>query len=170
VGHRWRRTYTVAGSGATRRPGVDALRGEWFHRVPPAARLDKEAHLPGSLSGSARIALAGIRIANGALGLFAPAVLSKRLDVGASAGPMSYPFRMFGIRTILIGADLLSHDEAVRRHALRAAVVVHASDTAGAVLAGRSGALPPRAARTATAISAANLVLALLAGRQARGR
>ena len=79
---------------------------------------------------------------------------------------MGYPFRMFGIRTILIGADLLARDPAVRRHALRAAIVVHASDTVSAFAAGRSGALPPRAARMTTAISALNVALALLANRR----
>ena len=33
------------------------------------------------LSGVARVTLAGIRIVNGTAGLFAPSVLSKRLDV-----------------------------------------------------------------------------------------
>jgi hypothetical protein len=114
----------------------------------------------------ARAALAGIRIFNGAAGLLAPARLSQRLEVESASGPMAYPFRMFGIRTILIGADLLAHDSAVRRHALRAAIVVHASDTVSAFAAGASGALPRRAARTATAISALNVVLALLANRR----
>ena len=98
------------------------------------------------LSGAARVTLAGIRIANGTMGLFAPDVLSKKLDVGESAAPMGYPFRMFGIRTILIGVDLLSRDPEVRRHAVRAAPLIHASDT----------------------ISAVNLVLALLAKRGSR--
>jgi hypothetical protein len=118
-----------------------------------------------SVHGSARVTLAGIRIVNGAAGLLAPQVLARRLDVEESAGPMGYPFRMFGIRTVLIGADLLARDEAVRRHATRAAVVVHASDTVCAFVAGKTGALPPRAAKVATAISAVNLVLALLANR-----
>jgi hypothetical protein len=111
----------------------------------------------------ARRALAGIRIVNGAAGLLKPDLLARRLDVEDAASPMAYPFRMFGIRTILIGADLLARNPAVRRHALRAAVVVHASDTISAVVAGRSGALPRRAARTATAISAVNLILAVAA-------
>lgn len=115
--------------------------------------------------GPARVALAGIRIFNGAAGLVAPGMLARRLDVEHAAGPMAYPFRMFGIRTILIGADLLARDPAVRRHAVRAAIVVHASDTVSAVAAGATGALPGRAARTATAISALNLALALLANR-----
>ena len=119
------------------------------------------------LSGSARVALAGIRILNGAAGLFAPGMLARRLDVEQAAGPMAYPFRMFGIRTVLIGSDLLARDPAVRRHAVRAAIVVHASDTVCAYVAGATGALPRKAARTATAISALNVVLALLANRRA---
>jgi hypothetical protein len=119
-----------------------------------------------TLTDSARIALAGIRIYNGANGLLAPRRLSRRLGVEEAAGPMGYPFRMFGIRTILIGLDLLSRDRAVRRHALRAAVVVHASDTASAVVTGVTGGLPRRAAVLTTAISAANTVLALVASRR----
>jgi hypothetical protein len=111
----------------------------------------------------ARKALAGIRIFNGAVGLLKPDFLARRLDVEDAAGPMAYPFRMFGIRTILIGADLLARDPAVREHAMRAAVIVHASDTMSAIVAGRSGALPRRAARTATIISAVNLILAVAA-------
>jgi hypothetical protein len=113
----------------------------------------------------ARRTLAGIRIFNGAAGLLAPAVLSRRLGVQEAAGPMSYPFRMFGIRTILVGADLFAIDPAVRRHAVRAALAIHASDTISAAVAWKSGALPRRAARIATAISAANLVLAWAANR-----
>jgi hypothetical protein len=113
----------------------------------------------------ARRALAGVRIFNGAAGLLAPAFLARRLGVEDAAGPMSYPFRMFGIRTILIGADLFAIDPAVRRHAVRAAVVVHASDTVSAAVAWRSGALPRRPARMAMAISAGNLMLAILANR-----
>jgi hypothetical protein len=118
------------------------------------------------LGGSARVALAGIRIVNGTLGLFAPSVLARRLDVEDASAPMAYPFRMFGIRTILIGADLLARDPAVRRHALRAALVIHASDTVCAYVAGATGALPRRAARMATVISGTNVVLALLANRR----
>src|SRR5918999_1217415 len=118
------------------------------------------------VSGFGRVTLAGIRIFNGAAGLFAPAWLARQLDVQQAAGPMAYPFRMFGIRTILIGADLLARDPAVRRHAVRAALVVHVSDTVCAVVAARTGALPRAAARKATAISAANVALALLANRR----
>jgi hypothetical protein len=119
-----------------------------------------------SLQDWARVALAGVRIANGGAGLFAPDRLARRLGVERAAGPMGYPFRMFGIRTILIGIDLLAQDPAVRRHALRMAVVIHASDTASAFVTGVSGALPRRAAVTTTAISATNVALALIANRR----
>ena len=119
-----------------------------------------------SLHDSARVALAGVRIFNGAAGLLAPRLLARRLEVEDAAAPMSYPFRMFGIRTILIGADLLARDPAVRRHALRAAIIIHTSDTVSAFAAGASGALPRRAARITTAISALNVALALLANRR----
>ena len=117
----------------------------------------------------ARVALAGIRIFNGTAGLVAPTRLARQLEVEEAAGPMSYPFRMFGIRTILIGADLLARDPAVRRHALRASIVVHTSDAVSAYAAMRSGALPRRAARMTTAISTVNAILAVLANRGARG-
>ena len=102
---------------------------------------------------------------NGAMGLVAPAMTARR--IGTPEGAPLYPWRMFGIRTVLMGLDLLSSDPEVRRHALRASVLVHASDTVSAVAAGRSRALAPRSAVTATAISAVNVALALLASREA---
>jgi hypothetical protein len=120
------------------------------------------------LSGFARVTLAGIRIFNGTAGLLAPDKLARKLELEEAAGPMSYPFRMFGIRTVLIGVDLLSRDPEVRRHAVRAAPLIHASDTISAWAAGKLGVLPPKAAKTATTISAVNLVLALVAKRGSR--
>jgi hypothetical protein len=116
----------------------------------------------------ARLTLAAIRIANGTAGLIAPGFLAKRLRVPEHAAAMGYPFRMFGIRTILIGTDLLASDPEVRQHAVRSAVAIHASDTVSAYFAGASGALPRRAARTTTAISAVNFALAILANRRTR--
>ena len=118
-----------------------------------------------ALADAARVTLAGIRIFNGASALFAPKALSRRLGVEEASGPMSYPFRMFGVRTILMGADLLSRDPVVRRHAVRMAVVVHACDTVAALSTGVTGALPRRGAATATAVSALNVVLAVVASR-----
>jgi hypothetical protein len=118
------------------------------------------------VAGYARIALATIRLFNGGTALFAPGVLAARTGVRAAAdGPVLYPWRMFGIRTLLIGSDLLTNNHEVRRHALRVALVVHASDTAAAFAALRSGQVPRKTAATATAISSLNTLLALLARR-----
>jgi len=57
---------------------------------------------------AARKTLAVIRIANGAAGLLAPEKLLGRLGVDTAVDRAgTYPFRMFGIRTVLIGLDLL---------------------------------------------------------------
>jgi len=117
----------------------------------------------------ARIALAAIRLFNGGTALAAPGVFAARTGVPASMeGAVLYPWRMFGIRTLLIGGDLLTRDEQIRRHALRVAVLVHASDTAAAFAALRSGQVPRRTGITATSISALNTVLALVARRELR--
>jgi hypothetical protein len=117
-----------------------------------------------SRSDYARIALAGIRLFNGTASLAAPEAFARRLGTDADAeGSAVHIARMFGIRTILIGVDLLSRDPAVRRHALRVALLVHASDTASAAAAGLAGKLRPRSAVVATGVSAVNVALALLA-------
>jgi len=116
-----------------------------------------------SAADPARFALAAIRLANGLAALLAPRFLARRLAVESAAGPMSYPFRMFGIRTVLIAGDLVASDPTIRRHALRGAVLIHASDTASAAYAGVKGELPRRSALIATVISATNLVLAVVA-------
>ena len=114
----------------------------------------------------ARVALAAIRIFNGGTALFAPGVFAARTGVRASMdAPVLYPWRMFGVRTLLIGGDLLTRNEEVRRHALRVAVVVHASDTAAAFAALRSGQVPRNTGVTATTVSALNTALAILARR-----
>ena len=112
----------------------------------------------------ARILLALIRIFNGSAALLAPQFLSKRLGIDYEANPaMLYVWRMFGIRTVLIGADLLLQKGERRQEALRLGIVVHASDTLAAYLAGRSGKMPANSARMITAISAINTALAVFA-------
>lgn len=111
----------------------------------------------------ARTALATVRLVNGALGLVAPMVLLRRLGFDETTGRAGvYPFRMFGVRTILIGADLLMLDGEERKRATRVAVIVHAADTVSAATAGITGDLPRQAAIMTTALSAANTVLAVL--------
>jgi hypothetical protein len=121
------------------------------------------------LQTGARFALAAIRLANGTASLLAPATFARRLGIDPEQNqPALYVMRLFGIRTILIGSDLLRRDAAARERALRVGLLIHASDTTAAVLAGRSGQLPAKAANVATAISALNLVLALYARRRRR--
>jgi hypothetical protein len=110
----------------------------------------------------ARILLAGVRLTTGTAGLLAPGLLIRRLGIDPADQPgMRYPFRMFGIRTVLIGLDLLRGNGADRRSAELLAPVVHGTDTVSAFLAWRRGDLPSRAGGTATAISAVNLGLSL---------
>jgi hypothetical protein len=117
----------------------------------------------------ARIALAGIRLFNGGAALAAPEALARRLGAGEEVdGATVHVARMFGVRTVLIALDLLSRDPGVRRHALRLALVVHASDTASAAAAGLAKKLPPREAMLATGISAVNVALATVASRDVR--
>jgi hypothetical protein len=111
-------------------------------------------------------ALGVIRLVNGALALFAPGWLARRLDVDPEAQPaIHYVFRMFGIRTILIAADLWLQP-AARPRALRQGILIHASDTTAALLSTISGQLPRRPGITAVAISAVNTALAIVASKR----
>jgi hypothetical protein len=114
----------------------------------------------------ARKALAVVRLVNGGLALLAPRFLLRRLGTDARLDPSGiYPFRMFGIRTVLIGADLLVLTGEQSRRASRMAVVIHATDTANAATCLVKGYLPRRAGVVATLISAVNTALAVLAAR-----
>lgn len=116
----------------------------------------------------ARIALAGIRLFNGVAALFVPATLARRLGVNPETNPAApYVLRLFGVRTVLIGAQLLVRDGGLRTHSLRVAPVIHAVDAAAALVAGDRGHLPRRAATIAALISTVNTGLAVVA--QKRG-
>ncbi|MEU6811157.1 hypothetical protein ABZ920_19640 [Streptomyces sp. NPDC046831] len=111
------------------------------------------------------LALAGIRLFNGATGLLAPDLLIRRLDPGPEPpSPAAvYAFRLFGIRTVLLGLDLLiDHGERLRED-LREGILIHGSDTATAASLGLGGRLPPRTAVLTTLVSAVNTVLAVMA-------
>ena len=115
----------------------------------------------------ARKALAAVRLFNGTAGLLAPRLLLQRLGTDPAVDRSGfYPFRMFGIRTILLGADLLFLSGEQRRRATRLAVLIHATDTISAATAGVRGDLPRKAAVVATAISAGNTALAIAATRE----
>lgn len=112
----------------------------------------------------ARKLLAVIRIFNGLAGLLAPEKLLARLGVDtASDRSGTYPFRMFGIRTVLIGLDLLLLSGDDLRRAEKLAVLIHASDTAAAALTTVRQDLPRKQGITTIVISAVNTVLALTA-------
>ncbi len=118
----------------------------------------------GTVSEYARIALAGIRMVNGAAALFAPKFMARRLGVDPDANTTSlYVLRLFGVRTVLIGAELLLPEGEERARAVRVAPLIHASDTAAATIALTRRHLPVKSAVTAVLISAVNTVLALLA-------
>ena len=93
----------------------------------------------------ARITLAGIRLFNGVAALFVPATLARQLGVDPAANPVAlYALRLFGVRTVLIGAQLLLRDGGVRAHSLRVAPAIHALDASAALIAGERGQLPRR--------------------------
>jgi hypothetical protein len=112
-----------------------------------------------------RYALGGIRVVNGALALVAPAVIQKRLGdsaVDRNAAAI-YGLRLFGVRTVVIGADLIRlHGDALQ-HAVRSAPLIHASDTATVLMLQRSKQLSPQLARPLALISGLNTVLAVTA-------
>lgn len=120
-----------------------------------------------NLQTPARLALAGIRLTVGTIALLAPRTFARQLEVDPNLHPaVIYVARMFGIRTIFIGADLLSRDEALRARALRTGVVIHVSDATAAGIAALRHQIPARAALRAMLLSSINAALAVLAQRR----
>lgn len=111
----------------------------------------------------ARYLLAAIRIVNGAIGLFAPQLLIRRFGDADHNPAAIYGLRLFGVRTVLIGLDLLTLRGEELERAVRRGVFIHASDTATAATLGLSRQLPPETAVPVTLISATNTALALAA-------
>jgi len=118
----------------------------------------------------ARYALAAIRIATGSLALVAPSLIIKRFgeDPEKDAAAI-YGLRLFGVRTVLIGADLITEQGQPLQHSIRQAVVIHASDTVTAATLGTTGRLRPQMAVPITLISALNTALAIAAWLGSRG-
>jgi uncharacterized protein YjeT (DUF2065 family) len=112
----------------------------------------------------ARYALAVIRIVNGLLALVAPSLIIKRFGEDPADDPAAiYGLRLFGVRTVLIGADLITEQGQLLEHTINQAVLIHASDTVTAAMLGTSGRLRPAMAVPITAISALNTALAIAA-------
>jgi hypothetical protein len=126
----------------------------------------------GKVGTGARYALGVIRFVNGAIGLVAPAVIMRRFGEDEPAGnpAATYGLRLFGVRTVLIGADLLRTRGAELDHAIRVAPIIHASDTATVLALQRSKQLSPELARPLALISGTNTLLAVIAFLTARRR
>lgn len=117
----------------------------------------------------ARLALATIRITVGSTALFVPRAFARSLEVDPDIHPaVIYVSRMFGIRTIFIGTDILVRDEALRTMALRTGVVIHLSDATAAAIAGARRQIPRSAAVRAMLLSSLNAGLAVVAHRGTR--
>ena len=111
-------------------------------------------------------ALAAIRLFNGAGALFVPETALKRLGGDpAHDGSAVYPLRMFGVRTLLLGTELLVLTGEERRRAARRGIVIHGSDVLAAAAAGLRGYLPRRVAVATVLISSINTYLAVTASR-----
>jgi hypothetical protein len=112
----------------------------------------------------ARIALASIRLINGTLALLAPATLLRRLGADPEVNKVAiYPIRMFGVRTIVLGVQLLLDDPSPQTD--KFGVVIHATDAASAIMAGLRRQLPARVAVVTSGISLTNTALALIIAR-----
>jgi hypothetical protein len=112
----------------------------------------------------ARYVLAAIRIVNGLLALVVPSLIIKRFGENPdSSAAAIYGLRLFGVRTVLIGADLVTQRGQPLEHTINQAVLIHASDTLTAATLGTSGKLRPAMAAGITAISALNTALAIAA-------
>ncbi|WP_209308944.1 hypothetical protein [Blastococcus sp. CT_GayMR16] len=124
----------------------------------------------GTLGTTARYALGGVRILAGTTGLLAPAMIINRFgDINPAANPAAiYGLRLFGIRTVLIGADLFRLKGRDLDRALRVAPIIHASDTATVLTLQRHKQLSPERARPLALLSALNTVLAITAYLAAR--
>jgi hypothetical protein len=122
------------------------------------------AAVPSTPATVARYALGSVRLVMGTAALLLPRTMTRRLGAVPEEQPaVAYVWRLFGVRTVILGAELLvSRPGPVRDQVVLLAPIIHASDTTAALLAGRSGVLPPAAARTATLVSGLNTVLAVV--------
>jgi hypothetical protein len=119
----------------------------------------------GNVVTAARYTLGGIRIVNGTLGLLAPGFIIRRFgDTDPASNPAAiYGLRLFGIRTVLIGLDLILLRGPEVNRTLSVAPLIHASDTATVLSLIQHKQLTPAMARPLAVISGLNTVLALIA-------
>lgn len=115
--------------------------------------------------------LGSVRLFNGAVALVVPERAARRLGTDPEANPAPlYPLRMFGMRTVILGAELLFGAREMRRRSMQLGIAIHASDTVASATGGIRGQLPPRVAASLTAISTVNTALAILGSLPPRRR
>jgi len=122
----------------------------------------------------ARKSLGVIRIGFGAAALVVPHFLIKNFrtkpeeseEAREKAIAAQYAFRLFGIRTVIIGLELLVLKGPALERAANLAPIIHGSDTVSAFIAAKYGPLPKRMGIMLVAISAVNTGLSLLARRR----
>lgn len=114
--------------------------------------------------------LAAIRLINGTLALVAPGFLVSRTSADPSTTAPYYAMRMFGVRTVVLGADLLVLTGEGQERARDQAVLIHAVDTLSAIVGGLRGDQPARIARLTVGISTVNTALAVIGRRWAPPR
>jgi hypothetical protein len=113
-------------------------------------------------------ALAAIMLTNGTLALVAPRWVAGQLGVRAEVQPgMLYALRLYGIRTVLVAADLCLEPRR-RRRAMREGILMHSTDAAAALVAVSLGQLPLQAGMMAGAISTVSTLLCLVGSRRRR--
>jgi hypothetical protein len=111
----------------------------------------------------ARLLLAGIRLFMGLSALAIPETLGRSVGVDPQDRAAVYFIRLFGVRTVVLGVELLVTTGRRREEALRTGVAIHVADAGSAAVAGLTGRLAPRAALTTTGISTVNACLAKIA-------
>ena len=112
----------------------------------------------------ARTILGVIRLINGSFALLLPRRFTKMFGIDPEEnGAAIYLLRLFGVRTVYIGLQLLTADGEELDGAVRDAPWIHASDTTAAAIAGLRGQLPRRAAAAGFVASSLNTALAFLA-------
>lgn len=145
-----------------RHDGQPGMRPQFCRVTMPGA---EELMNTTTLGSAALRSLAAIRLVNGTLALAAPGVLVRRTSADPGTTEPYYAMRMFGIRTVVLGADLLLLTGEAQARARDQAVLIHATDTFSAVVGALRGDQPARIARTTVGISALNTALAVIGRR-----
>lgn len=123
------------------------------------------------IAARSHLILGGVRFVNGVAALLAPSSTSRRLGIDPEANPAAiYPLRMFGVRTVVLGLELLAGSSRRRRRRMRVGIAIHASDALAALLGGLRGHLPPKTAAVLTGVSTANTALAVIGSRRPHRR